>query len=240
MVGTLFIVSTPIGNLEDMTFRAIRVMKEANIIAAEDTRRTQKLCVQYDIRTPLTSYHDFNKEGKTLVLIQQLQEGASVALVSDAGTPLISDPGFYLVRETIKHSIPVVPIPGASSILTALSASGLPPDAFVFQGFLPRKTGARTQLLKYLTAEPRTIILFETPYRLRSTLETIHSLFGSRQIVIGRELTKIHEEFIRGTAEEILQSGLEQRVKGEVTIVMEGTHAKRRESHDPTLQHDEG
>ena len=232
MTGTLFIVSTPIGNLEDMTFRAVRILNEVTVIAAEDTRRTQKLCTHYTIRTPLTSYHDFNKEEKTPVLIKRLQEGANIAVVSDAGTPLISDPGFYLVRETISHKIPVVPIPGASAILASLTASGLPPDAFIFQGFLPKKSGAKTQILTHLTEDPRTIIIFETPYRIRSTLEIIQEIFGSRQVVIARELTKINEQFLRGSAEDLLKTGLPQRVKGEVTLLIEGNKPKKLKSSE--------
>ncbi len=228
MTGTLFIVSTPIGNLEDMTFRAIRVLQEASVIAAEDTRRTQKLCTYYQIQTPLTSYHDFNKEEKSPVLIKRLtEEGTNVALVSDAGTPLISDPGYYLVREAITHEIPVVSIPGASAIMVALTASGLPPDAFVFQGFLPKKSGAKLKLLTHLAEEPRTLILFETPYRIRPTLEMIQSVLGDRKVVIARELTKLNEEILRGSAEEILKNGLAQRVKGEVTLLIEGNRPKK-------------
>ncbi|WP_454064608.1 16S rRNA (cytidine(1402)-2'-O)-methyltransferase [Candidatus Nitrospira salsa] len=227
MAGTLFIVSTPIGNLEDMTFRAIRTLKEVSIIAAEDTRRTQKLCTYYDIQTPLTSYHDFNKEEKTPILLQRLAEGSDIAIVSDAGTPLISDPGYYLARATITHQIAVVPIPGASAILAALTASGLPPDAFVYQGFLPKKSGARTQVLTQLVEEPRTIILFETPYRIRITLESIQQVFGSRQVVVARELTKLNEEFLRGSAEDLLKTGLAQRVKGEITVLIEGLRTKK-------------
>jgi len=163
MVGTLFIVSTPIGNLEDITFRAIRTLKEASAIAAEDTRRTIKLCTYYGIGTPLTSYHDFNKEEKTPVFLKRLQEGAHIALVSDAGTPLISDPGFYLVRQAIAAKIPVVAIPGPSAVLTALVTSGFPTDVFGFEGFVPRKPGARLQLVKRLENEGRTTILFESP-----------------------------------------------------------------------------
>ena len=231
MPGTLFIVSTPIGNLEDMTFRAVRTLQAVGIIAAEDTRRTQKLCMHYKIHTPLTSYHDFNKEEKTPVLIKHLEEGTDIAIVSDAGTPLVSDPGYFLVRATINQEIPVVPIPGASSILTALTASGLPPDTFVFQGFLPKKSGARTNLLTHLASEPRTIILFETPYRIRLTLETIRDIFGTRKVVIARELTKLNESFIRGTAEELLKTGLPSRVKGEITVLIEGCRAKSRTRH---------
>ncbi|WP_447970748.1 16S rRNA (cytidine(1402)-2'-O)-methyltransferase [Nitrospira sp. M1] len=227
MAGTLFIVSTPIGNLEDMTFRAIRTLKDVSIIAAEDTRRTQKICTYYDIQTTLTSYHDFNKEEKTPVLLQRLEEGTDVAIVSDAGTPLISDPGYYLTRAAIAQQISVVPIPGASAILAALTASGLPPDAFVFQGFLPKKSGARTQILTKLVEETRTIILFETPYRIRITLESIQQVFGARQVVVARELTKLNEEFLRGSAEELLKTGLAQRVKGEITLLIEGLHSKK-------------
>ncbi len=210
-----------------MTFRAIRTLKDVSIIAAEDTRRTQKICTYYDIQTTLTSYHDFNKEEKTPVLLQRLEEGTDVAIVSDAGTPLISDPGYYLTRAAIAQQISVVPIPGASAILAALTASGLPPDAFVFQGFLPKKSGARTQILTKLVEETRTIILFETPYRIRITLESIQQVFGARQVVVARELTKLNEEFLRGSAEELLKTGLAQRVKGEITLLIEGLHSKK-------------
>ena len=231
MAGTLFIVSTPIGNLEDMTFRAVRILKEVSAIAAEDTRRTQKLCNYYEIGTPLTSYHDFNKEEKTPVLLKRIQEGGSIALVSDAGTPLISDPGYYLVRQAILAKIPVVPIPGSSAPIAALVVSGFPPDAFTFEGFVPRKSGARLQLLKRIEEEGRTSILFETPHRLKSTLEAIRTVLGERKLIIARELTKINEEILRGTAEEILQSGLAQRVKGEITVLIEGKPGKKRKPH---------
>ncbi|UCE63613.1 MAG: 16S rRNA (cytidine(1402)-2'-O)-methyltransferase [Nitrospirota bacterium] len=230
MVGTLFIVSTPIGNLEDITFRAIRTLKDASTIAAEDTRRTKKLCTHYGIGTPLTSYHDFNKEEKTPVFLQRLQEGEHIALVSDAGTPLISDPGFFLVREALAAKIPVVPIPGPSAVLAALVASGFPPDAFTFEGFVPRKSGARLQLFKRLDNEGRTTILFETPHRLRSTLEVLQETMGDRTLVVARELTKLHEEILRGTAQELLESKLTKGVKGEVTIVIEGKPGKKRKA----------
>lgn len=230
MVGTLFIVSTPIGNLEDITFRAIRTLKDASTIAAEDTRRTKKLCTHYGIGTPLTSYHDFNKEEKTPVFLQRLQEGEHIALVSDAGTPLISDPGFFLVREALAAKIPVVPIPGPSAVLAALVASGFPPDAFTFEGFVPRKSGARLQLFKRLGNEGRTTILFETPHRLRSTLEVLQETMGDRTLVVARELTKLHEEIMRGTAQELLESKLTKGVKGEVTIVIEGKPGKKRKA----------
>ena len=231
MAGILFIVSTPIGNLEDITLRAIRTLKEVSAIAAEDTRRTQKLCNYYEIGTPLTSYHDFNKEEKTPVLLKRIHEGGSIALVSDAGTPLISDPGYYLVRQAILAKITVVPIPGSSAPLAALVASGFPPDAFTFEGFVPRKPGGRLQLLKRIEEEGRTTILFETPHRLKSTLEAIRAALGERNLMIARELTKLNEEILRGTAEEILQSGLAQRVKGEITVLIEGRPGKKRKQH---------
>ena len=230
MVGILFIVSTPIGNLEDITFRAVRTLKEASTIAAEDTRRTKKLCTHFGIGTPLTSYHDFNKEEKTPIFLHRLQEGDHIALVSDAGTPLISDPGFFLVRQAIAAKIPVVPIPGPSAVLAALVASGFPTDAFSFDGFVPRKSGARLQLFKRLETEGRTTILFETPHRLRSTLEALRDTVGTRPLAMARELTKLHEEILRGTAQELLQSVLTKRIKGEVTIVIEGKAGKIRKA----------
>ena len=234
MVGTLFIVSTPIGNLEDITYRAIRTLKEVSTIAAEDTRRTKKLCTHYGIGTALTSYHDFNKEEKTPVFLERLKEGEHFALVSDAGTPLISDPGFYLVRHAIAAKIPIVPIPGPSAVLAALVASGFPPDAFTFDGFVPRKSGARLRLFERIEKEGRTAILFETPHRLRSTLVALQETVGNRKLIIARELTKLHEEILRGTAEEILESGLPNRIQGEVTIVVEGIPGKKRR---PTGNH---
>ena len=186
MSGTLYIVSTPIGNLEDMSFRAIRILKEATIIAAEDTRRTQKLCTYYQIGTPLTSYHDFNKEEKTEVLLQRLQEGSSIALVCDAGTPLVSDPGYYLVNRAVQANFPLVPIPGPSSILTSLCISGLPTERFIFEGFVPRKPGVKEKFFEKLQEEVGTIIVFETQHRILKTLRAIHKTMGNRQIVLTR------------------------------------------------------
>ncbi len=222
MPGTLYLVSTPIGNLEDFTFRAHRILQEVSVIAAEDTRHTQKLCRHYKIHTPLTSYHDFNKEEKTPVLLELLKAGKSIALVSDAGTPLISDPGYYVVTRAIALDVAIVPIPGPCSILAALSAAGLPTDAFTFIGFLPRKPTARTRLLHSLQEDSRTIIAFETPHRIKATLLTIGEIFGDRRIAIARELTKTHEEIIRGTAKEILLSNPSRVLKGEMTLVIQG------------------
>ncbi|RMH34915.1 MAG: 16S rRNA (cytidine(1402)-2'-O)-methyltransferase [Nitrospirae bacterium] len=227
MTGKLAVVSTPIGNLEDITFRAVRTLKEVSVIAAEDTRRTQKLCAHYHITTPLTSYHDFNKEEKTPVLINRMIEGADVALVSDAGTPLISDPGYYLITHAVAVGIPIVPVPGPSAILAALTISALPPDSFIFLGFLPRKRGARAQLLARLADDPRTLIVFESPHRLLNTLELVRETLGSRRITIARELTKLHEEVVRGTVDEMIEAFRSRAPKGEITLVIEGNKPKR-------------
>ena len=228
MYGTLYIVSTPIGNLEDLTFRAHRILQEVSVIAAEDTRHTQTLCRHYTIHTPLTSYHDFNKTEKTPILLDRLKEGKSIALVSDAGTPLISDPGYYLVTRAIDCHIPIVPIPGTSSIMAALCMAGLPTDAFTFIGFLPKKSAARIALLHSLLEESRTIVLFETPHRIKTTLSAIQEIFGDRRVAIAREMTKTHEEMIRGTAEEILLSTPPRVLKGEMTLLIEGRKKRKK------------
>jgi 16S rRNA (cytidine1402-2'-O)-methyltransferase len=221
-IGTLYIVSTPIGNLEDITLRAIRVLKEVELIAAEDTRHTKHLLDRYQIQTQLTSYHDHNKEEKAPVLVARLLEGKSVALVSDAGTPGISDPGYFLINLAADQQVPVVPIPGATAAIAALSVSGLPTDSFVFEGFLPAKHGARLKRLQKLLKEERTIIFYEAPHKIMKTLEDITEVFGDRRAVITRELTKIHEETIRGTLSEILKHLREGTVKGEFTVVVHG------------------
>ncbi len=222
MSGILYIVSTPIGNLEDISFRAIRILKEAAIIAAEDTRRTQKLCTYYQIGTPLTSYHDFNKEEKTDVLLDRLRGGSDVALVCDAGTPLISDPGYYLVKHAVEEKIPMVPIPGPSSVLAALCVSGLATDRFIFEGFVPRKPGVREKFFEKLQPEIGTIIVFETQHRILKTLRAIHKTMGNRQIVLTRELTKLNEEIMRGNVEELCQTLEGKTIKGEITLVIQG------------------
>ena len=228
LTGILYIVSTPIGNLEDFTYRAHRILQEVSVIAAEDTRHTQKLCAHYGIHTSLTSYHDFNKEEKTPVLLQRLLEGNSVALVSDAGTPLISDPGYYLVTRAIEKGIRIVPVPGPSAVLAALSISGLPTDAFRFEGFLPKKSGAKTRVLQELIEEPRTTILFETPHRILKTLTLLHELLGDRRITITRELTKTYEETLRGYAGELIRTCQTKPLKGELTLVVEGRKKEKR------------
>lgn len=232
MTGSLYIVSTPIGNLEDMTFRAIRTLKEVAVIAAEDTRRTQKLCNYYQIGTPLTSYHDFNKEEKTDILLHRLQEGNSVALVCDAGTPLISDPGFYLVRRAIETKIPLVPIPGPSSVLTALCVSGLPTDRFIFEGFVPRKPGAREKFFQILKEERGTIVVFETQHRILNTLQVINTIMGNRHIVLTRELTKFNEEIIRGEIQEVCQQLKSKSIKGELTLLIQGLSQRKKKASE--------
>jgi len=220
--GTLYIVSTPIGNLEDITLRALRILKEVTTIAAEDTRHTGKLLAHFEIHTPMTSYHDFNKEAKTPVMIKRLQDGESFALLSDAGTPTVSDPGYYLIKAAITHDIPVSPIPGPSAAIAALCVSGLPTDRFIFEGFLARKKGKRNKQLEALKEDPRSLILYESPYRIVSLLKAIADIFGDRRITIGRELTKRHEEVMRGTISQILEKLAGRTFKGEASIVVEG------------------
>ncbi len=222
MPGTLYVVSTPIGNLEDITLRALRILKEVATIAAEDTRHTQKLLSHFDIHTPLTSYHDFNKEEKTPVLISRMTEGASIALVADAGTPTLSDPGFYLIREAIRAGLPVSPIPGPAAAIAALSVSALPPDRFVFEGFLSKKKMARARRLEQLRTDPRTLIFYESPFRIVGLLEEVRSILGDRPVVVAREMTKVFEEFIRGTVTEVLEKIGKKTMKGEITLVVTG------------------
>jgi 16S rRNA (cytidine1402-2'-O)-methyltransferase len=219
--GTLYIVATPIGNLEDITLRAIRVLKEVDAIAAEDTRHTQKLLNKFDIHTPLTSYHDHNKEEKAPVLVARLLEGKSVALVSDAGTPGISDPGYFLINLAIDQNIPVVPIPGATAAIAALSVSGLPTDRFVFEGFLPSKHAARVKRLEELVREERTIIFYEAPHRIIPALEDMQTVLGDRKAVLTRELTKVHEQVLRGSLSEVRKQLEAGSMKGEYTIIIE-------------------
>jgi 16S rRNA (cytidine1402-2'-O)-methyltransferase len=220
--GTLYIVATPIGNLEDITLRAIRVLKEADLIAAEDTRHTQKLLNKYDIHTPFTSYHDHNKEEKAPVLVSRMLDGKSVALVSDAGTPGISDPGYFLINLAVDQRIPIVPIPGATAAIAALSISGLPTDSFVFEGFLPSKQSARRKRLEELKTEKRTLVFYEAPHRIINTIEDMASVLGDRKAVVTRELTKIHEEAIRGNLTEVLEHLNKGSYKGEFTIIVHG------------------
>jgi len=220
--GTLYVVSTPIGNMEDITLRAIRVLKEVRLIAAEDTRRTKKLLNVYEINSPLTSLYDQNELKKSAFIISKLDGGMDVAYVSDAGTPGISDPGYILINQAIAHSITVVPIPGPSAVITALSASGLPMDSFVFFGFLPSRTGKRKQFLESLKDETKTMVFYESPRRLLSTLKEIEAILGNRNAMTGRELTKVYEEIMRGTVRELIDSLRERQLKGEITLIISG------------------
>ena len=220
--GTLYIVATPIGNLEDITLRAIRVLKESDLVAAEDTRHTRHLLDRYQIDTQLTSYHDHNKEEKAPVLVARMLEGKSVALVSDAGTPGISDPGYFLINLAIDRKIPVVPIPGATAAIAALSVSGMPTDRFLFEGFLPAKHLARLKRLQELSKEERTIIFYEAPHKIIRAVADMLAVLSDRRAVITRELTKIHEETIRGTLSECLKRLQEGTIKGEFTVILHG------------------
>ena len=224
MSGTLYLVATPIGNLEDITFRAIRILKEVDLIAAEDTRQTLKLLNHYEINKPLISYHRHNEEVKQEVLIQKLKEGQNIALVSDAGTPVISDPGEVIVKEALKENIKVIPIPGACALINALIASGLDTKEFSFYGFLSLNKKLRKEKLQEIKKENKTIILYEAPHKLTSTLKDLSEILEDRKIVVARELTKIHEEFLRGTASEILENYPEP--KGEHIILIEGSNIK--------------
>jgi 16S rRNA (cytidine1402-2'-O)-methyltransferase len=221
MPGRLYVVATPIGNLEDITYRAIRVLGEVDLIACEDTRQTRKLLDHYGIQKPAVSYHEFNETERAEELAGRLREGAAIALVSDAGAPLVSDPGYRLVRAAIESGVPVYPIPGPSAVVAALSASGLPTDSFRFAGFLPHKPGQRMKALEAIDDERATVIFYEAPHRILESLEAVEQALGDRPVVVARELTKIHEEFLRGTASQI-RAELESRdsVKGEITLLI--------------------
>jgi len=218
----LYLVGTPIGNLEDITLRALRVLKEVDVIACEDTRQTQKLLNHYAIATRTTSYHEHNEITKSAELVKEMQEGANVALVTDAGMPGISDPGYRLISLAIRHRVPVVPIPGASAFLAALVASGLPTDSFRFSGFLPAKRGERRAALEAVRSSPRTQLFYEAPHRIVETLTDVVEVLGeARHVVIAREVTKLHEEFLRGRAGEVLENlKAREAVKGEITLLI--------------------
>lgn len=222
--GTLYVVGTPIGNLEDITFRAVRILQTVDLIAAEDTRHTGKLLQHFQVKTPQTSYHEHNSTSRIPELLEQLVNGKAIALVSDAGMPGISDPGYELVKACVEVGITVVAIPGASAAITALSASGLPTDRFIFEGFLPAKSQQRREHLESLQAEPRTLIFYESPHRLRDTLQDLGEVWGSdRQIVMARELTKLYEEFWRGTIADAIAYYNQREPQGEYTLVLAGT-----------------
>jgi 16S rRNA (cytidine1402-2'-O)-methyltransferase len=220
--GCLYLVATPIGNLEDITLRALRVLKEVDLIACEDTRHTAKLLTHFGIATPRESYHEHNEEKRAAKLLEQLKHGKSVALVSDAGMPLVSDPGYTLVAECVRERIPVIPIPGPSAVITAISASGLPSDSFFFGGFLPQKSAERRRKIAELSGLPGTLILYEAPHRLLASLTDLAEILGARRACLARELTKIHEEWLRGTLPEILETmKSREAVRGEITLLID-------------------
>lgn len=234
--GILYIVATPIGNLEDITLRAIRILKSVALIAAEDTRNTRKLLNAYGIRKPLTSLFDNNESAKSAFLVGKLIDGSDIAYVSDAGTPGISDPGYILINEALKSSLSVVPVPGASAVIAALSVSGLPMDSFIFHGFLPQKKDKRRSVLSTLKEEQRTIVLYESAKRLLPALRDILDLMGDRSIAVARELTKMHEEVIRGTVKDAIAAFADRNVKGEITLIVEGKgKSKEKRSADDII-----
>lgn len=220
--GTLYLVATPIGHLEDVTLRALRVLKEADLVAAEDTRHTQRLLSRHDIHNTLTSYHDFNKEIKAPVLLARMLEGASVALVCDAGTPTISDPGYVLIQRCIEAGVPVVPIPGPCAMIAALAGSGLPTDRFHFEGFLPKPAGRLAKRLAVLRDYAETIVIYESPHRLPKTLNALYAAWGDRPAVIARELTKVHEEFLRAPLSSLIVEVDRRPRRGEITLLIGG------------------
>ncbi len=218
--GCLHLVATPIGNLEDITLRALRVLKEADVIACEDTRRTQKLLNHYDIRKKLVSYHEHNEMTRAPELLIDLEQGAKIALVTDAGMPAISDPGHHLVSLCLRHKIPVVPVPGATALVAALAASGLPTEEFLFLGFLPNRSTDRRKALKLLAAEKRTAVFYEAPHRLREMLGDALQVLGNRPAVVAREVTKLHEEFARGSLSELADEFTRREPRGEITVLI--------------------
>jgi len=217
--ASLYIVSTPIGNLRDITYRAVEILRLADMVVAEDTRRTRILLNHYEIRSRLSSYNSYNQGKKTSQFIELMKQGKTLALVSDAGTPGVSDPLYQLVTAAIAEHIPVWPIPGASAVLSALTVSGLPMDRFIFEGFLPRKKRRQSRLAE-LAEQKRTVVLYESPQRIQKTLTEILAVFGNRQVAIARELTKMHEEVIRGSLEEIIARTQDKTWRGEITLVI--------------------
>ena len=238
MTATLYILATPIGNLEDMTYRAVRILGEVDLIAAEDTRHSLKLLNHFNISKPLTSYFDHNQQFKGERILNALRQGRSVALISDAGTPCISDPGYNLVRDAVAEGIPVVPIPGACAAIAALSCSGLPSDSFTFAGFPPARQGKRRAFLADMARLPGTLVLYEAPHRLEETLLDIREVLGERQVVVARELSKIYEEFIRGSVPEVMAAVAQGKARGEIVILIAPGEAvqEQTEALDTLLQ----
>lgn len=234
--GTLYVVATPIGNMDDITLRALKVLQTVGRIAAEDTRRSGRLLAYHGIKTPLISYHEHNERRRTGELLENLARGESIALVSDAGTPAISDPGYVLVHEAVMRGFKVSPIPGPSAAISALSAAGLPTDAFLFLGFPSRKAGRRQRELAALADESRTLIWYESPHRIARFVQQVHDILGERFAVIGREITKRYEEFLRGPLSQLAQELRDRRdIKGEITFLVAGCERVRRE-HAPQIQ----
>jgi 16S rRNA (cytidine1402-2'-O)-methyltransferase len=223
--GTLFLVATPIGNLEDITYRAVKVLNSVDLIAAEDTRKTKILLDHYNINKPMTSYYSYNEKARSPQLIEKLLAGQSIALVSDAGTPGISDPAFHIVQQALENGILIIPIPGPTAFISGLIVSGLPTDRFVFEGFLPLKKGRKTKF-ESLKLESRTIILYESPHRIRKTLTEIQNYFGNRNVVVARELTKKFEEIVRGPIQLVLSELEKKEPRGEYVVIIEGASRK--------------
>ena len=234
--GCLYLVATPIGNLEDITLRALRILKEVDQIACEDTRHTQKLLSHYNIQKPLVSYHEHNEMTRAPELVLGMEQGAQIALVSDAGMPLVSDPGYRLVTLSLRHHLPVVPIPGAAALLAALSASGLPNEEFLFVGFLPARTAERRRALDRLRIENRTIIFYEAPHRIEETLADAREILGDRPACLAREVTKLHEEFRRGTLSELAASLSGKPARGEITLLVGALPPEARAAQRDTSQ----
>ncbi len=231
--GDLYVVTTPIGNMEDITLRALKTLGQVDLVAAEDTRHTGRLLAYHDIKNNLISYHEHNEEARTPVLIHRLKTGSSVALVTNAGTPAVSDPGYRLVKAAIANDIRVIPIPGVSAVITAISAAGLPTDSFIFSGFPARKKSKRIEQLKALAKENRTLIFYESPGRILTLMEEIINVMGDRYCVLCREMTKLHEEFLRGILSEIMDILRERpAVKGECTLLVKGCEENNEVSPD--------
>ncbi|MDD6541108.1 MAG: 16S rRNA (cytidine(1402)-2'-O)-methyltransferase [Prevotella sp.] len=227
-MGTLYLVPTPVGNMEDMTFRAVRILKEADLVLAEDTRTSGILLKHYGIEARLQAHHKYNEHGTSPAIVQRLQAGENIALITDAGTPGISDPGFFLAREAANAGIEVITLPGATAFVPALVSSGLPCDRFCFEGFLPQKKGRKTRI-EALRDEQRTMVFYESPYRLLKTLKQFVDIFGAdRQVSVAREISKVHEESVRGTLEDVVAHFTECAPKGEIVIVLAGCSSKRK------------
>ena len=235
MAGTLYLVSTPIGNLEDITHRAVRLLSEVDVIACEDTRHTRKLLNHYGINTKTVSYHEHNERERAAELLKLMESGADVAIVTDAGTPGISDPGFRLTRLAVDNGVRVVPVPGASALITALVASGMPTDEFFFGGFLPARSGARRTRLNELGSVPATLVFYEAPHRIAATLKDAHEVLGEREAVVARELTKMHEEIVRGRLSELAaRFNSAESARGEIVLIIDRTVIKTEVADNPS------